>query len=272
MLCIINARIILILSFKGELLTLMVQFSDLKLTNELLYFRFATTISAHINGHSHRVELHLNTASYNKSIAVNIALNGGAATAWGKANPNYCVYHVDGVSYEVYDYATWIYNLTEANLQPNQTPNWFLQHNFKAKFGVDPSAAGVQQLTETFLTNIPLLREYWRCKITRGDPLLRFGCNNDCLRNQRCQIIRNDFHVDPNCATNETESQAEAGILYTVAVKASILTGIIQVLLEKSTGFVSVLLISAVRLILDPLINMLEMYNFPGTLDSFNKF
>lgn len=165
----------------------------------ILFSRFANTISAHFNGHTHADEFNINFASYNTAIAVNVGWNGGSTTSFTDVNPNYKVYEVDGGSYEVLDFSTWIYNLTEANLTPNRPPRWYKEYTFKEEFDVDLAPANLQELIEHFLADKQLLLKYWQLKMKNGDPFLKKGCNNKCLRHHLCQIIQNDFIVQDIC-------------------------------------------------------------------------
>lgn len=73
----------------------------------------------------------------NESIPLNIAWNGGIASSYNQANPNYRLYTVEPNTFEVIDVDTYIFNLTAANLTPNQPPKWFLEYSFRDAFDVD---------------------------------------------------------------------------------------------------------------------------------------
>lgn len=62
-------------------------------------FRFAGTISAAFNGHTHRDQLILYHSSEDTNIPINIAWNGGSITTYSDKNPNYKIYEVDPESY-----------------------------------------------------------------------------------------------------------------------------------------------------------------------------
>lgn len=67
--------------------------------NLFLLNRFANTISAQFNGHTHEDEFNINFASYDKEIALNVGWNGGSSTSFIDVNPNFSVYEIDGKSF-----------------------------------------------------------------------------------------------------------------------------------------------------------------------------
>lgn len=117
---------------------------------------FANIISGQFNGHTHTDEFTLfysesnadsnsdsnfdsNATNNNNSSmsAINVAWNGGSGTSFIGLNSNYRLYTIDAQTYEVIDHQTWIFNLTEANLNPHKTPIWFKEYSFRAAFGVN---------------------------------------------------------------------------------------------------------------------------------------
>lgn len=61
--------------------------------------RFRNTIGGQFNGHSHRDEFEIFYDVATGQHAVNVAWNGGGATAYVALNPNYVLYYVDRVNY-----------------------------------------------------------------------------------------------------------------------------------------------------------------------------
>lgn len=61
--------------------------------------RFHMIIGAQFEGHSHRDEFEIFYDSPTAQHAVNVAWNGGSATAFGAVNPNYVLYRVDRTHY-----------------------------------------------------------------------------------------------------------------------------------------------------------------------------
>lgn len=132
-------------------------------------------------------------------MVTSVGWNGGSLTSFTDVNPNYVIYDVDGGSYEVLDQTTWIFNLTEANLTPHQTPRWYKEYSFQEEFGTELSPAELQHLGACFLADKQLLLKYWQLKVKNGDPFLKRGCDDDCLRHHLCQIMRNEFHEGSIC-------------------------------------------------------------------------
>lgn len=127
--------------------------------------QFAHIISGQFNGHTHNDEFTLfyaNNGSDTKTpTPVNVAWNGGSGTSFIGLNSNYRLYQVESKTYEVVDHETWIFNLTEANRAPHQTPRWFKEYSFRSSFNVpDLSPVSLSTLvTKTFRDDIDLLRK-----------------------------------------------------------------------------------------------------------------
>lgn len=116
--------------------------------------RFWNTISGQFCGHTHSDELNLFYSRNNPTQALNVLWNGGSTTAFSHVNPNYNMYTMDPTTFQVNSHETWIYNLTAANLTPNQAPRWFLEYNFQQEFGVpNLSPASLSNLAMQFANN-----------------------------------------------------------------------------------------------------------------------
>lgn len=96
---------------------------------------FADIISGQFNGHTHTDEFTLYYRK-NSNEAINIAWNGGSGTAFSKLNSNYRLYKIDSSTFNVIDHETWIFNLTEANQNPNTPPRWFKEYSFREEYGL----------------------------------------------------------------------------------------------------------------------------------------
>lgn len=83
--------------------------------------RFQDTILAQYFGHTHRDEFRVLVSTSNKPKPISVAYIGPSITAFTENNPSYRVYYTDKQGY-VKDYATYFYNLTEANA--NLEPMW----------------------------------------------------------------------------------------------------------------------------------------------------
>lgn len=100
--------------------------------------KFAHIISGQFNGHTSTDSFTIFYSEYdNNSIPLNVAWNGGSASSYIQVNPNYRLYTVEPKTFEVIDFDTYIFNLTAANLTPDQPPKWFKEYSFREAFGVD---------------------------------------------------------------------------------------------------------------------------------------
>jgi len=88
--------------------------------------RFQDTILAQYFGHTHRDEFRVLVSTSNKPKPISVAYIGPSITAFTENNPSYRVYYTDKQGY-VKDYATYFYNLTEANA--NLEPMWRKEYN-----------------------------------------------------------------------------------------------------------------------------------------------
>ncbi|XP_070138052.1 sphingomyelin phosphodiesterase 1 [Drosophila bipectinata] len=147
--------------------------------------RFSSTISGIFTGHSHKDEIFVYYSDEGHATAV--AWNGGAVTTFSNKNPNYRVYDVNPTSFVVTNHRTWIYNLTEANLTPDEQPEWFEEYQFMKEFTEDTSPAGIDKLLDELASNPELMRKYWRFRVTQGDPYLQGGCDRTCLSGSLCR-------------------------------------------------------------------------------------
>ncbi|XP_058443150.1 sphingomyelin phosphodiesterase 1-like isoform X2 [Malaya genurostris] len=162
--------------------------------------RFAHIIQGQFNGHSHVDEFNVYYRKDDPTAAVNVAWNGGATTTFSQKNPNYKVFYVDRVSFEILDQETWIYNLTEANLSPERRPEWFKEYSFKDSYGLsDLSPNSLDGLLQTFAQSQQDLLQYWVFKQKSADPKLASGCSQNCLRDALCAIVRTEYGDDSVC-------------------------------------------------------------------------
>lgn len=125
--------------------------------------RFWNTISAQFGGHTHKDEFNIFYARDNPSQALNVLWNGGSTTSYSDVNPNYRIYKMDQQTYQINAHETWIYNLTLANLNPNQTPNWYKEYNFASEYGISNlSPAALSNLADTLARSPTLLNRVGR--------------------------------------------------------------------------------------------------------------
>uniref|UniRef100_A0A1Q3G345 Sphingomyelin phosphodiesterase n=1 Tax=Culex tarsalis TaxID=7177 RepID=A0A1Q3G345_CULTA len=162
--------------------------------------RFAHIIQGQFNGHSHVDEFNVYYRKDDPTAAVNVAWNGASTTTFTRLNPNYKVFYVDGESFEILDQETWIYNLTEANLTPDQPPRWFKEYSFREHYNLtDLSPRSLDQLLQRMASSDDTLFDYWRLKQKNADPMLAKGCDEDCLRETLCAVVRTEYGDDAVC-------------------------------------------------------------------------
>lgn len=157
-------------------------------------------ITGQFNGHSHYDEFVLFYDSQNISKPINVAWNGASGTPFTNLNPNYRVYKVNPVTYDVIDFDTWIYNLTEANLNETKSPRWFKEYSFKNAYQLqDLSLMSLDGLINQFSRDKSFLTKYWEYKIKLADPQLDMGCDDLCLKETLCDIVRVQYDDHRKC-------------------------------------------------------------------------
>lgn len=101
---------------------------------------------------------------------------------------------------EILDQETWIYNLTEANLTLDQPPCWFKEYSFREHYNLtDLSPRSLDQLLQRLAGSDEALYDYWRLKQKNADPMLTRGCDEDCLRETLCAVVRTEYRDDRVC-------------------------------------------------------------------------
>jgi len=162
--------------------------------------RFHNIIGAQFNGHSHRDEFEINYDVATGSHAVNVAWNGGSATAYTNVNPNYRLYYVDRTHYQVNEAESFIYSISEANRNPAVVPRWYRHYSFREAFGITNfSPASLDQLVFSISRSRNLGRRVFEYRVKNGDPRMAAGCNDDCLRSQVCGLVLNEHADNRRC-------------------------------------------------------------------------
>lgn len=161
-------------------------------------------------GHTHTDDFSLlYSVDDDVPIPLNVAYNGGSGTSFIGLNSNYRLYTADVNTFEIIDQETYIFNLTEANLTPEQSPNWFKEYSFREAFSVtDLSPYSLSKLVnDTFrtdrnalykvasITNLNKINaytthfiryfQYWSYKHKLADPKMEAGCDDACLEETR---------------------------------------------------------------------------------------
>ncbi|EDX15009.1 GD21519 [Drosophila simulans] len=125
--------------------------------------------------------------------------NGGSLTSYSNKNPNYRLYELHPENWQVLDHHTYTFNLTEANLTPDEKPKWELEYQFTKEYTEDTSPAGIDRLLLEMAEKPDLLRKFWRNKFTNSDPKLAGGCDNTCLSKTICRIATSNYQERTRC-------------------------------------------------------------------------
>ncbi|XP_055904920.1 sphingomyelin phosphodiesterase-like isoform X2 [Eupeodes corollae] len=170
--------------------------------------RFHKTISAIFNGHTHRDEMSLYYA--NGTIPINVAWNGGSLTTYNFKNPNYKMFQVEQTSYQVVEEDAWYFNLTEANMKPEESPKWKLEYRMTEEFGLkDLSPASVDELLTKFAENPSFFRKYRKIFLVQSDPMVDKECDDECLKEIMCTLARGDNTQTTRCEELKIKLQEE---------------------------------------------------------------
>lgn len=125
--------------------------------------RFWDTISGQFVGHTHADEFNIFYSPDDDGQAMNVMWNGGSTTAYSDINPNYRIYTVDPQEFQVNGHETWIYNLTLANENQQESPQWFKEYDFIEEYGVDNlSPLTLSELSEELARDAGKLRRVSR--------------------------------------------------------------------------------------------------------------
>ncbi|CAH0547909.1 unnamed protein product [Brassicogethes aeneus] len=161
--------------------------------------RFSETITAQFNGHTHYDELRV---FFNGSKVINVAFNGGSFTTYTGLNPNYRIYIVDKNNFNVVDFDNFVFNMTEANLQNDGSikPRWFKLYSFKQAYGLDNTGSTqMANLVDILRRNEASIAEYFKYRVKDSDPLLKEGCDRNCLKQLVCSITAVETDESLNC-------------------------------------------------------------------------
>ncbi|XP_053699314.1 sphingomyelin phosphodiesterase-like [Sabethes cyaneus] len=164
--------------------------------------RFYDTVSAQFHGHTHRDEFNVFYSQENPQYAINVAWNGGSATPFSFVNPNYMVYYVDPETYQVTDFESYIFNLTDANHFQDRRPEWIRLYSFAEEFqmhNLSPAEADTMVKRLGTPAGRTELHRYWQFTVKMGDPELERGCDDNCLLNNLCDIVRVERGDDLKC-------------------------------------------------------------------------
>lgn len=134
--------------------------------------RFSETITAQFYGHTHRDEFRVIYAlddedgqgkePRNARRPVGYQFIGPSITSYSQTNPGYRVYSVDDKSFQVVDYDTYFFNLTETN-EANYMPKWMLEYRASDSYQMGTaSGESFDQLLRTLENDTFAFEQYYR--------------------------------------------------------------------------------------------------------------
>ncbi|XP_031341333.1 sphingomyelin phosphodiesterase-like isoform X1 [Photinus pyralis] len=163
-----------------------------------IILRFSHIIAAQFNGHTHAKENIIYYEGNDLSNPINVAFNGGSLTPYSDFNPNYVVYDVNRLNFEVMDYEMWIYDISESNLHPNRPMRWFKLYSFTDAYKVDRiTPHRMNELVQNMTRDCNLSNQYFRLKFRDAEVSTSKGCNRDCVTENVCYMVTPYYkHVD----------------------------------------------------------------------------
>lgn len=101
---------------------------------------------------------------------------------------------------QVNEAETYIFSISEARNNPSVAPRWHLHYTFSQMFAPrNFSPNGLDELVFNISRNRNINRNLYRARVKNGDPRMEAGCNEDCLRNQVCSLVRNENEDERRC-------------------------------------------------------------------------
>ncbi|XP_054269796.1 sphingomyelin phosphodiesterase-like [Macrosteles quadrilineatus] len=152
--------------------------------------RFQDTVAAQFAGHTHKDQFYLFYGQNTTADPYSVSWNGGSVTTYTDANPNYKVYHVNHQNYMVEDIDTYIYNLTEANLNQGKSPDWFKLYSFKDAYDLPSlSYKDLDDLVTKLAVDDRYFRKYNLYFYKNSDVAYEQDCTGSCRQQQLCLIV-----------------------------------------------------------------------------------
>ncbi|XP_028140393.1 sphingomyelin phosphodiesterase-like [Diabrotica virgifera virgifera] len=152
--------------------------------------RFSHIIKGQFVGHTHTDELKI-FYDEDGTTPINVAFNGASLTTYTTYNPNIKVVAVSPDTMEILDIFTYYFNLTQANLYPDQSPPWTKLYSMKEQYNLtDLSPESFDKLSDTMADVPALLNTYWLNYCRKGDAAMKAGCDSACQQDILCKITR----------------------------------------------------------------------------------
>ncbi|XP_050300057.1 sphingomyelin phosphodiesterase-like [Anthonomus grandis grandis] len=162
--------------------------------------RFANTIGAQFNGHTHKDQFVVYYNSSNSSEAISVAING-ASVVTDKSNPSFKILSVDSNSFDLIDQKAWTFNLTKANeVRNGSDPEWYQIYSFREAFDVQNLApSAFSELLPRMAKNHTLLEMYHLFKYRNSDVVINTQCNDDCKKDYLCEVTTSKVGDSTQC-------------------------------------------------------------------------
>uniref|UniRef100_A0A7S3IM91 Uncharacterized protein n=1 Tax=Strombidium inclinatum TaxID=197538 RepID=A0A7S3IM91_9SPIT len=125
-------------------------------------------------GHSHNEQIFL-TMGVNTTQPIGFNIITGSGTSDGDRNPAFTVLEFDKEFMVPLNIHTYTMNLTEANLNPEETPQFFELHDFLTEYGLDDlSPSSMKEFTERMYNDVDLASQYeWNMNRRGGTPSVK---------------------------------------------------------------------------------------------------
>ncbi|XP_046396231.1 sphingomyelin phosphodiesterase-like isoform X2 [Ischnura elegans] len=125
---------------------------------------------------------------------------GGSVSTYTDLNPNYKIFYVDRDTWNLVDHETWIFNLTEANQNPTQSPRWYRSILATKDFGVASlSPNDLYQHTLRMVEDEALFQRMYGYYVKNGDSALAKGCDKKCKEEILCGFLTMDYGDQSHC-------------------------------------------------------------------------
>jgi sphingomyelin phosphodiesterase len=98
---------------------------------QILVDRFQNIIRGHFYGHTHYDEFRVLTEYYNKEKVAGVIFTAPSLTTYSFQNPSFRIYELESKNMILKDYHQYRLNLTEANLNPDNEPEWKIAYSAK---------------------------------------------------------------------------------------------------------------------------------------------
>ncbi|KAF9887833.1 Sphingomyelin phosphodiesterase [Aspergillus nanangensis] len=164
--------------------------------------RYAATIAALFNGHTHTDNFQLSYSDYAEPTADSATAIAYIAPSMAPTSgpPAFRIYDIDPVTFAVLDYTMYIANITASLAAANSQPNWTKYYSAKEAYGAkltppvtDPAVeltpAFWHRVTEKMEEDVAEFDAYWE-RTTRGYNVTE--CVGDCAVEEICGLRAGD--------------------------------------------------------------------------------